>query len=312
MNRFSSLCLAALVAVAGMTALNAAPQDVGFAPPDTDFIIRINGPKIVSSRAFALIRESQNFRKTEADMHNFLGRSGMTMDALLNTDVYLFCNTGRIDAEKPLSFTMIGRCPGAFAELVLKRVEAMREGVDRAVLKKDPIGGREARLYKDDDDTIAAIALDKDLAAVLYNVDPVTVPELRQPGELAKRMNPDALIAIVFKNAKGVNRDFIEQLPPTVEPFLTGAVEVTAHLSDGGDRLVIKAELVYATVERAQDVAAQLNGMLMVGMMSMSKKKPARAAILQKFRIVCRDRTVVIDFSCRNDKLARAFLDQKK
>ena len=313
MNRFRSLCFAALVAVtvAAATA-NAAPQLAGYAPPGTDLIVRLNGPKIVRSRAFALIRESRNFRKTEEDMRNELAKSGMTMEALLNTDVLLFTDTGKFDIEKPFSFMVVARNQGNFADLVLKRVGALCEEDVRAVLKKDPIGGREARLYKDDEDTIAAIALDKSCAAVLWNVVPVAVPVLRQPGELARRMDPDALICIVFKNDKGVNRDIFEQLPPVVEPFLVGAVAAVADLQDGGDRLILKAELVYATVERAQDVAAQLNGMLLVGMMSMSKKKPARAAILKKFRVTLRERTVVIDFACRNDKLARAFLDMKK
>ena len=285
-----------------------APEETGYAPLGTDLIVRINGPKIARSRAFALIRESRNFQKAEADMRGELAKSGMTMDALLNTDIFIFGDSDEFGADRPLGFTLIARNGGDFTAMVLKRVSAMGEGDEHAVLKKDPIGGREARLYKDDDDTIAAIALDKDLVAVLYNVEPIAVPVPRQPGELARRMAPEALISIAFKNDKGVNREIFEQLPPAMGPFLEGLVGVVADLLDGGDRLALNAELVYGTPERAQDVAAQLNGLVMVGMMSLADKKPAQAKVLQYFRISCRGRKVVVRFSCRNDRLARAFL----
>ena len=36
--------------------VSAAPADVGYAPPETNLIVRINGPRICRSQVFSLVR----------------------------------------------------------------------------------------------------------------------------------------------------------------------------------------------------------------------------------------------------------------
>ena len=297
------LCAAGLAATAG-----AAPADVGYAPPDSDLIVHINGPKISSCQTFALLRKCEHAKRFEADMRDGLAKSGMTVDDLLNTDIFFFANTGATGAEKPLNISVIARNRKAFAPLILDYVSDMSDEDNPASLKKDPICGKAARVCLDEDSAVAAIALDNDLVWLQFNTVPTALPMQRQPGELGRMVNPEAMISIAFKNPRGFNGAILEMLPPVVDPLLRGVTFVKADLFDRVDRVVIEAELVYFTPELARNAAGQFNSMLLLGAMASQKKHPERVRVIRKVKTVCNGNKVVIRFSCRSDELERAFL----
>lgn len=298
------LCAAGLAATA-----SAAPADVGYAPPGSDLIVRINGPKIFRSQTLALLRHYEHVKRFEADMRSGLTKYGMSADDLLNTDIFLFCNTGAVGAEKPLSFCVIARNRKAFAPLVLDYVsEEFGDEDNPASLKKDPICGKAARVCKDEDGAFAAVALADDLVWLQYNSIPTALPTPHPPDEVGRMVDSEAMIGIAFRNQRGLGGEILEMLPPVVDPLLRGVTFVKAHLFDRGNFVAIEAELLYFTPELAQNAVGQFNGMLLLGAMASKEKHPERVGVLRKFKTVCEGNKVVIRFSCRNDELARAFL----
>lgn len=309
MTGIRSWVWAVLLCAAGLAAtVNAAPADVGYAPPESDLIVRVNGPKIFRSQTFALLRGHAQVKKFEADMRKDLADIGMTVDDLLNTDIFLFGSTGGFDIAKPVSFSVIARNPKAFSAAILAYVSDMGDEDKPESLKKDPICGKEARVYREEDATVAAVALDKDLVFLQFNAIPTALPVLRQPGELGKMVEPEAMVSIAFRNPRGVGKDVLEILPQVVEPLLHGVTFVKADLYDRGDRVAIEAELVYPTPEIAQNAARQFNSMLLLGAMALQKEHPEKTRVMRKVKIACDGNKVVIRFSCRNEELAKAFL----
>jgi len=294
----------AVLAVTSMTAA-AATSDVEYAPPDTDLIIRINGEKLCKSKLFAPLRATRDFRRCENDMRNSLVKAGMTMDELLCTDIFIFADTRMKDLER-LPFTLLARNRNGFAPKMLMFADNYYDDeANRDTLKKTAVGGREARLIDDGEDAFAVIALEDDLAAVLVNTAAV-LPTRRPGSKLAAGLRSDALISIVFKNDRGLGRKFAEQLPQVAAPFLEEAVAAKADLVDTGDRIVLKAELTYATAERAQEAYGQFSGVIMMGVFALRKKNPEWVKILTRIRVTVNGRKVSISLKCGHADLNRA------
>ena len=79
-----SLRLIVLSAAAGaFLSASAAPEDVGYAPPGTNLIVRINGPRICSRPVFATVRKDSRFIKVEKDSRSDLAKHGLVIDDLL-------------------------------------------------------------------------------------------------------------------------------------------------------------------------------------------------------------------------------------
>lgn len=299
------LWAAATAAALALTAA-AATADVGYAPPGTDLIVRLNGDNIRRSKLFAPLRATRDFQRFEQSMHGTLHKAGMTFDDLLATDLFLFGSTAAADMEK-LRFMLLARTRGAFAPKLLAMVDnAFDDEGGRDQLQKLSVGGREARLIRDEDDTTAVIAAEDDLLALLVNLAPTALPKRSAEPKLAAGMRPDALLCVAFENGRGIDPKLLELLPPVAVPLLEGAVAAKAELLDGDGRIVIAAEVEYATPERTQEAGGQFGVLILMGKMGLKKKHREWLRVLNRLELSADDRKVRLHFDCPVDDIARA------
>jgi len=308
--KIRSLWSVLLCAAAGLAGVvSAAPADVGYAPPETNLIVRINGPRIRRSRAFASARKASRLVRIEKDAQRDLEKLGLTFDDLLDTDIFVFffIDPGSGDVAMP-RFNMVARSVKPLADTALAWLDAQIEPGDWRVFDKKPVDGKAARVLKDEFTVLAVIALEKDLVQYSMNTK-CSALTLRRPVAFAGFMAPEAMLSVACKMDEVADEEFCRRLPPEYaqfSQFFVGLRTAAVNVMDGGDRLRIDAELAYSDVERAKLVTSQLNGLLFALMLTMSEKNPEKVAVLRNIRIVFREQKVVITFTCRSDELERA------
>ena len=281
---------------------SAASGDVGYAPPETDLIIRVNGPQICRSRLFAPIRKDSRFVKVEKDMHGDLVKLGLTIDDLLDTDLFVFISANRNrDSERPC-FDMVARNGKPLADKALVWLDDQVDPDDGEVFENKPVDGKPARLLKDEDISRTLIALEKDLLQLSVNSSHrALTPQM--PPAFAGAMQPEAMISLACRLNGIADEELCKQLPPMIAPFALGVGTATLNVLDGGDEIRINAELGYPEPERAKAVRAQLKYFLFAMAMSLAEKRPDKVAVLRKIRVSGRGQIVTIRFSCRYDEL---------
>ena len=297
------LCAVAVVA-------SAAPADVGYAPPETNLIVRVNGPRIRRSRAFELVRKSPRFSRIEKDAQRDLEKLGVAFDDLLDTDifVFVFIDAGGRDKAAQPCFNMVARSGKPLAGTALAWLDTQIEPGDWRTFAKDPVDGKPARVLKDEFTSLAVIALEKDLVQYSMNTRCAALTP-RPPVAFAKFMEPEAMLSVACRMDEVADEEFCRRLPPEYaqfSQFVVGLRTAAVNILDDGDRIRIGAELAYSDEERAKMVTSQLNGMVFALMFALSDKDPEKVAVLRKLRIVFREHKVVIAFSCRNEELERA------
>lgn len=309
-----SLWSVVLCAVAGLAmTVSAAPEDVGYAPPDTNLIVRVNGPRICRSQVFAQLRKASRFARIEKDTRSDLAKLGLTIDDLLDTDIFVFffIDSGGSDNVAQPRFNMVARSGKPLADTALAWLDAQIEPGDWRTFDKKPVDGRKARVLRDEVTSLAVIELEKDLVQYSMNTKCAALTR-RPPVAFAGFMAPDAMLSVACRMDEVADAEFCRRLPPEYaqfSQFFVGLRTAAVNILDGGDRIRIDAELAYSDVERAKMVTSQLNGMLFALMLSLSDKEPEKVAVLRKLRITFRERKVVISFSCRNDELGHAIAE---
>lgn len=297
-----SLRLIVLSAAAGaFLSASAAPEDVGYAPPGTNLIVRINGPRICSRPVFDTVRKDSRFIKVEKDSRSDLAKHGLVIDDLLNTDIFIFADGKAYDPRRP-RFTLVARGVKPLAETVLTWLDLQIEPSDWLSVAKTPVGGKNARVFRDEDNLWTAIALEKDLFQLSLNV-PSAALTPRPPVAFAAVMAPEAMLSLSCKMDEVADAELGKRLPPELAPFVPGLESATVNILDGEDRVRIKAELIYPAPERAKAVRSQLNGLLLALMFSQAEKHPEKVAVLRKIRVSGKGPRVKISCSCRYDEL---------
>ena len=310
-----SLWSVVLCAVAGLaTVVSAVPADVGYAPPETNLIVRVNGPRICRSQAFAQIRKASRFARIEKDTRSDLEKLGLTIDDLLDTDIFVFVfvnSGGVINVDRQPCFNLVARSGKPLADTALAWLDTQIEPGDWRTYDKAPVDGKKARVLRDEVTSIAVIELEKNLLQYSMNTKCAALTP-RQPVAFAGSMAPEAMLSVACKMDEVADEAFCRRLPPEYvqfSQFFVGLRTAAVNILDGGDRIQIDAELAYSDVERAKMVTSQLNGMLFALMLSLSDKEPEKVAVLRKLRITFRDQKVVITFTCRNDELGLAITE---